>query len=52
MVLKRSEFCLTQIAADLATPRWYAARKAEFGSGSSSIMNQNAKLVNKPLGRK
>jgi len=40
----------TQIAADLATPRWYAARFAQFGYNSSSVRSKNAKPVNKSLG--
>ena len=31
---------LTQIAADLATPRVYAAQKAKFGLGKSSIRSK------------
>jgi len=48
-MLKQSSSRPTQIAADLATPRWSAAQKFEFGLGKHSSRSQNAKLLNKSL---
>ena len=41
----------TQIAPDLATPRWYAARKAESGSGKRNVRSKNATPLKPTLGR-
>ena len=40
---------ITPIAADLPMPRWYAARKAESGSGKNSVRIKNAKPLNNLL---
>ncbi len=46
----RLKYGLTQIAADLVTPRWYAAENTRVGYNKSDFRGKIAKLLNKPLG--
>ena len=40
---------ITHVAADLASPRWYAAENARVGYNESGVQGKNAKLLNFPL---
>jgi len=45
----RSSSSLTQAAAGLAPPRWYAAKFTKVGQGESGSQGKNAKPLSKPL---